>query len=69
MSHALRRLRALNPNAPIADRGAGGRSIAGFLLADSPLPRPSPLHADAGTHVAGLATFTLTFDRPMPWRT
>lgn len=62
------RIAALNPAAPVA-RAVQGRVDPGFLLAESDLPRPSALMADAPAHVAELASFTLEFDRPWPWKT
>ena len=62
------RLRALNPQAPVRT-AVQGRIEPGFLLAGSILPPPSALMAEAPAHVPDLATFTLTFDRPMAWRT
>lgn len=61
------RLSALNPRAPIAV-AAQGRVDPEFLLAESTLPPPSALLADAPAHVAELATFTLAFEAPMEWR-
>jgi G3E family GTPase len=62
-------LRRLSPGAPVATSREGQVDPA-FLLADSTLPPPSALAADAvgGTHSAGLGTFTLRFDTPLSWR-
>jgi G3E family GTPase len=61
------RLCALNPHAPLA-RAAEGRIDPAFLLAESTLPPPTALVADAPGHLPGLATFTWTHDAPLPWR-
>ncbi len=44
-----------------------GRVPPDFLLAESSLPPPSALVAEA-VHTPGLSSFTLPFDRPLPWR-
>ncbi len=60
-------IRAINPDAPLAEARLG-MVDPDFLLAESSLPPPGPLQADAPRHAADLATFTLGFDRPLPWR-
>jgi len=62
------RIRALNPDAPIAV-ATQGRVDPDVLLAESMLAPRSPRLADAPAHVADLATFTLVHDRPIAWRT
>lgn len=61
-------LRALNPHAPVQS-ARHGQVAPGFLLADSHLPHPTALAAEATPHTAGLATFTLQFETPFAWRT
>lgn len=64
-------LRVWNPAAPVraADHG---RIDPGFLLAETTLPPPSALAAEAvaaeGTHTPDLASFVLRFEGPLPWR-
>jgi G3E family GTPase len=60
-------LAALNPGAPLA-LAVEGDVAAGFLLAESTLPPPSRYAAEAA-HSAGLASFTIGFERPLAWRT
>lgn len=60
-------IRALNPAAPLRE-ARHGQVAPGFLLAQSDLPPPSLLHADAPGHAPGLASFVLRFDQPLPWR-
>ncbi|WP_237216582.1 CobW family GTP-binding protein [Falsiroseomonas oryziterrae] len=67
MDALMAELRALNADAPVrtADHGAVDPD---FLLAESSLPAPSPLRADAPAHAPGLTSFVLRFDAPLPWR-
>ncbi|WP_270933886.1 CobW family GTP-binding protein [Falsiroseomonas oryzae] len=60
-------IRAINPDAPLRE-ARHGQVDPDFLLADSILPPPSALQADAPGHAAGLSTFVLDFDAPLPWR-
>ena len=63
----LARLRAINPHAPVG-HAEHGRIDPGFLLADSDLPHPGALVAEAaGRHGAELNTFTLVFEQPFRW--
>ena len=63
----LRDIRAINPDAPVREARHGAADPE-FLLADSTLPPPTALRADAPAHAPGLDSFTLRFDTPLPWR-
>ena len=63
----LAAIRAINPDAPLS-KVRHGVADPDFLLADSSLPPPTPLRADAPAHAPNLTSFTLRFDHPLPWR-
>ncbi|MCZ8149577.1 MAG: GTP-binding protein [Roseomonas sp.] len=62
-------LRGLAPGIAV-EVARHGRVPPDFLLAEGALPRPSRLTATGAEaiHLPGLASFTLGFDKPLPWR-
>jgi len=62
-----RAIEAINPTAPIAWARGGTLSAPGFLTAEGVIAAPPARRAEAVAHVAGLASFTLRFERAFAW--